>query len=444
MMSNPRKRLSWPRADQGSPILTSDGRFTKTLPCKMQSDAGGHVLENDDSNSQASLPASGSDDEDEDEDEEEAVLGSVTIYGKKPENSTSAATCTAEAPTRVVPNIGECRYDTATQRSYGNKTLDARSVTNELGTVLRVWKFKDWKEVVQAVADVLEALDGLERAGRRHGNVSIGNVMILNGRGSLIDWDASRNPREMNHENKARLPDPTGTWQFMSARRLLDVCVHHDAADNIESVYWVLLWLTLNYSRHQLSSRKLRNHLQQVFDSYALDYDGFATGGHYKHALLRSDELDDYFHFAPQPPCLGEVLSYLHHQVGLRYYPPKKPYVASKSPEAREQKQKQYEEALKIYEAEKALSEDAMYIHSLLPPVLEEEVWPTYGPVSHPLPPVHDGPQIRERSKNRSSFFRAQEIARVEHGDEDEEDEEDGGGDDGDEDEDEREQMRNV
>ncbi|KAA1475201.1 hypothetical protein DENSPDRAFT_805374 [Dentipellis sp. KUC8613] len=334
---------------------------------------------------------------------------------------------TMHAAWDVAPK-GEC-YNTLTPTFYNDKEFETwfappkenhqkgrrtyrsyRLITNELGTV--VWKFKDWKEVVQTVVDVLEALDGAERAGWRHRDVSVGNMMILNGRGLLIDWDASQKPEDMNCENEARLPDLTGTWQFMSTSRLLDVNARHDAVDDIESVFWVLLWLTLNYSRHPLSPRKLRNYLQQVFDSYVLDDDGFATGGGPKQALLRSDELSDYFHFSPQPPCLGEVLSHLHHQVGLRYYPPKKPYVASKSPEVRRLQQKHYEEELKIYEAEKASSEDAMFIHSLLMPVLEEQAWPTYGPESHPLPPVHDGPQIRERSKNRSSFFRAQEIAR--------------------------------
>ncbi|TFY50616.1 hypothetical protein EVG20_g11420, partial [Dentipellis fragilis] len=68
---------------------------------------------------------------------------------------------------------------------------------------------------------------------------------------------------------------------------LLNINFRHDAADDI--------------ARHPLSSRKLRNYLQQVFGSYPLDDDGFATGGRHKHTLLKSDEIEIYFHLSRQP-----------------------------------------------------------------------------------------------------------------------------------------------
>ncbi|KAA1475531.1 hypothetical protein DENSPDRAFT_783645 [Dentipellis sp. KUC8613] len=163
---------------------------------------------------------------------------------------------TVHAAWDVAPK-GEC-YDTVTPTFCNNKSIDPqfappevgyfkaqrvyrhyRLITNELGVPL--WVFTNWKQVIKALIDAMEALDDAEKAGWRHRDVSVGNVMIHGDHGLLIDWDASQRSADMNCGNPARVPDLTGTWQFMSLRRLQDSSGRHDAVDDRESIFWVLL-----------------------------------------------------------------------------------------------------------------------------------------------------------------------------------------------------------
>ncbi|KAA1475200.1 hypothetical protein DENSPDRAFT_825600 [Dentipellis sp. KUC8613] len=237
-------------------------------------------------------------------------------------------------------------------------------------------------------------------------------MMILNGRGLLIDWDASPKPKETNHEVKARWPNFTGTWQFMSASRLLDVNARHGAVDDIESVFWVLLWLALKYSHHPLIPHKLKNRLHKLFDCSEWQDEGYYTGGDHKESLLKSETLGQYLKFKFQPDALQLALTGMHARLQHIYLVPVKPELSIVSDDDPEEQMTAYHKRLRKCERGRASLKDSADMRQMLTKVLDMAKWPAYGPFARVLPPDHDGSLVQERPGNRTSFLQAQEVAR--------------------------------
>ncbi|GJE94212.1 hypothetical protein PsYK624_103800 [Phanerochaete sordida] len=124
-----------------------------------------------------------------------------------------------------------------------------------------LWCARTSKELVQAIFDALTALKGAREAGFLHRDISVGNIMLdENGRGVLIDWDHGCRVARPIGENQESAGPPfrTGTWQFMSIRVLQNPDVRHIAEDDVESSYWVLLWVALKWFAHQQPPRPSR------------------------------------------------------------------------------------------------------------------------------------------------------------------------------------------
>ncbi|OBZ70522.1 hypothetical protein A0H81_09098 [Grifola frondosa] len=146
-------------------------------------------------------------------------------------------------------------------------------------------KFERTRELVEAMRDAIKGLSNLSNiiapsnsdgcmaghrlaleAGVLHRDVSVGNVMIALDRpfeGFIHDFDYSSfvtedpsNAEELSDKpsdtgEKAELKDKTGTFHFMAIGILEsqgDVIhqVHHD----LESFYWVLIWIVLRHTAH--------------------------------------------------------------------------------------------------------------------------------------------------------------------------------------------------
>ncbi|KAF8271223.1 hypothetical protein EI94DRAFT_1497197, partial [Lactarius quietus] len=89
-----------------------------------------------------------------------------------------------------------------------------------------------------------------------HRNISIGNIMIIDNEneredlhsGMLIDWDLSK----LIDPNKSCTPHQytrTGTWQFMTAALIKEANITHTFVHDLESAFWVVLWMALSYMR---------------------------------------------------------------------------------------------------------------------------------------------------------------------------------------------------
>uniref|UniRef100_A0A0W0FD64 Fungal-type protein kinase domain-containing protein n=1 Tax=Moniliophthora roreri TaxID=221103 RepID=A0A0W0FD64_MONRR len=136
----------------------------------------------------------------------------------------------------------------------------------QVGTPLK--DFKNSFELVQATSHAIEAHKvAYEKAKILHRDISVGNILIMDGgQGLLIDWEFSK-PLD---SSAPRTLERTGTWQFMSARLLSHKPgeVNHILADDLESFYHVLCWVTLMHGRHELSKEDAENQIARVYDGW--------------------------------------------------------------------------------------------------------------------------------------------------------------------------------
>ncbi|KAF9222731.1 hypothetical protein BS17DRAFT_657766, partial [Gyrodon lividus] len=100
------------------------------------------------------------------------------------------------------------------------------------------------RELVQAVRDALVAHQRAFELGILHRDISAGNIVIVFGRGILIDWDLAKEVSQLGPRQTTR----TGTWQFMSTKLVEDRTASHGIADNMESALYVVLWTALMFS----------------------------------------------------------------------------------------------------------------------------------------------------------------------------------------------------
>ncbi|KAI9458221.1 hypothetical protein HD554DRAFT_2029721, partial [Boletus coccyginus] len=96
-----------------------------------------------------------------------------------------------------------------------------------------------------------------------HRDLSVGNIIIVDGRGYLIDWDFAKSmsvewPRRLTH---------TGTWQFLSVHLVENTSALHRVQDDMESVFWMLLWTVLMYSQSSLSLQACTTFIRSTFES---------------------------------------------------------------------------------------------------------------------------------------------------------------------------------
>jgi serine/threonine protein kinase len=115
----------------------------------------------------------------------------------------------------------------------------------------------------------ITAHEAAYKAGILHRDISVGNIMIIDegelndSRGILIDWDLSKVIKQEDEHTGARpytrivsklqevplMPDAyshQGTWQFMAAD-LISSKIPHPFKHDIESAFWVLMWIVVTY-----------------------------------------------------------------------------------------------------------------------------------------------------------------------------------------------------
>ncbi|KAH8913522.1 hypothetical protein BT69DRAFT_1254946 [Atractiella rhizophila] len=147
----------------------------------------------------------------------------------------------------------------------GARMKHYRIVLNEVGEPLS--NFKSSWELVKVLFDAFTAhQQAVQYANLLHRDVSVGNILLLRtedgeARGMLIDWEFAKD----NDKVTARLPERTGTYQFLSLRLIQKPRVKHCVADDIESFVYVLLWLILNCGSVRMTEQERRSHLK-AFD----------------------------------------------------------------------------------------------------------------------------------------------------------------------------------
>ncbi|KAH9924233.1 hypothetical protein B0H21DRAFT_895108 [Amylocystis lapponica] len=162
-------------------------------------------------------------------------------------------------------------------------------------------------EMLWAVRGALTAhQDAWEKARILHCDISVGNILILeldpddaqhaetmyfpdprnfsddpdiqHVRGLLIDWDLCKFEEDLG--KGATNAGRPGTWQFMSARSLIDPTKPYAVADDAEAFVHVVQWLSLKYHKtRDLIPSQLASHVWTAYDAYGIDNAGYHVGG---------------------------------------------------------------------------------------------------------------------------------------------------------------------
>ncbi|CAL1696844.1 unnamed protein product [Somion occarium] len=104
---------------------------------------------------------------------------------------------------------------------------------------------KSSRELTQVFRDIIACMSkAWQSANVLHQDLSDGNIMITQeGRGILNDWDCGWEKTAEDPKNENRV----GTWRFMSVLLCKNPFKEHEIHDDLESCFWVLLWIAVRY-----------------------------------------------------------------------------------------------------------------------------------------------------------------------------------------------------
>ncbi|KAI0366917.1 hypothetical protein BV20DRAFT_1055249 [Pilatotrama ljubarskyi] len=142
--------------------------------------------------------------------------------------------------------------------------------------------FEGSDELLHATYDVFHAMrDALEKDSRIHRDISLGNIILVRERagerrrGYLIDWETSSRVDEEGHSLDS---ERTGTWKFMSFKVLFYPEQPHVFQDDMESLFYVVLYCSLRHLPNSLSADELGSFMHEFFDQSAFCF-GALRGG---------------------------------------------------------------------------------------------------------------------------------------------------------------------
>ncbi|KAI1788185.1 hypothetical protein LXA43DRAFT_648416 [Ganoderma leucocontextum] len=161
-----------------------------------------------------------------------------------------------------------------------------------------------------------------------HRDISSGNILIyprvieltdggaeLQWRGILVDWEMSKPKHKGEGLRRAREPERTGTWQYLSIALLAPGLIQVGIPDELESFFHVLLYYTLRYVKSINSNGlAIANFLDSYFDLYGCE-DGVYICGAVKRSTIELGRIrvgtDTYLRFGnPLDTVFTKLLSW--------------------------------------------------------------------------------------------------------------------------------------
>ncbi|KAH9849520.1 hypothetical protein C2E23DRAFT_737111 [Lenzites betulinus] len=189
-----------------------------------------------------------------------------------------------------------CRAKTEREQLLLTPRRHYRMVTDVAGYSLNAIRGTD--ELLHATYDAFKAMcSALNKASRIHRDLSVGNIILVREpgqsirRGYLIDWESSDLADGVNgiaeHSGRA------GTWEFMSIRMLCQPTLlgvprtwTHSFMDDVESLFWVVLYCSLLYLPHDLGEEALGSFIKVFHEQVDEDGDMHLTGGREKGRVI--------------------------------------------------------------------------------------------------------------------------------------------------------------
>ncbi|KAI0684177.1 hypothetical protein C8T65DRAFT_722537 [Cerioporus squamosus] len=190
-------------------------------------------------------------------------------------------------------NVGDTDYR---QDCPLRRHIHYRIVVKEVCLTLPL--FEDGQQLVSIIYDCALAHYEATQQGIIHRDVSSGNILILpcigtsedgtrfiEWRGILTDWELAKG---LADERKPRQPERTGTWQYMSVALLNRPTKAVEIPDDLESLFYVLLYHAVRYLKSNCTS--VPNWLEDFFDVFSYHEGAYACGAK-KEKAIDSGEL---------------------------------------------------------------------------------------------------------------------------------------------------------
>ncbi|KAI0776256.1 hypothetical protein BD413DRAFT_669404 [Trametes elegans] len=132
-------------------------------------------------------------------------------------------------------------------------------------------QFRNGSQLALAMWCCLKAHSQAYKLGIIHRDISAGNILLYrteNGKwqGMLNDWEMSKTRAQQ--ELEGRLPDRTGTWQFLSVNALARPAKTIIIQDELESFFHVLLYVAIRLLHHNFDDHHVPQFLREYFDGY--------------------------------------------------------------------------------------------------------------------------------------------------------------------------------
>jgi len=169
--------------------------------------------------------------------------------------------------------------------------------------------------MVHAIHASLIAHEAAHKAGVLHRDISAGNIMIVDEgnpnieHGMLIDWDHSKMVEPVTG---ARQHARAGTWQFMAAELIQHPETPQTFIHDLESAFWVLIWVVVSYMPTNMDAGKRSNFLKDIMSPKVYDK---SSSGLEKVNFLWSREVPT----VPGVENIGFLLSELIKLFAFRY-----------------------------------------------------------------------------------------------------------------------------
>ncbi|KAL1950098.1 hypothetical protein VTO73DRAFT_5220 [Trametes versicolor] len=195
-------------------------------------------------------------------------------------------------------------------------------------------KFRGTDELLHGVHDAFIALhDAYGITRRLHCDITPGNIILYHDgsppteeprKGYLVDWELSFDPSAKREKTRRR--DASMYWQFASLDILEKEDAPHTIQDDMESIYYVVLYCALLYLPHLIEVNELLRLLGLIFDFSTIKNGTRAGGGMVKSADLREGAYTGSLPWTEGSRPIRKWLEFVRGDISLhRYNPPKPP-----------------------------------------------------------------------------------------------------------------------
>ncbi|KAI1788213.1 hypothetical protein LXA43DRAFT_894995 [Ganoderma leucocontextum] len=220
----------------------------------------------------------------------------------KSDGKASSADCAERAESNGTGEVGQSTRLSFRMDNPIRRLVHYRMVVAEV--CMRLDKFTNGRQLVSIVLDCLHSESAISTSvftvGILHRDITGDNILIypkvitkvdgsrrLEWKGILSDWEISKLIVTEAMLPRPRQPERTGTWQFVSVNLLSNELARLTIPDELESVFYVLVYYALRYLQSNLSDHQVAKLLDEFFDCFTYE-DGVISCGNLKASTLRT------------------------------------------------------------------------------------------------------------------------------------------------------------